>query len=95
MFANDGRASATDVCAPLLSALAAETGAGERFCCERRIPIIFSVVRIEFTLRQLPGLVDVTLVPNVDPGALGCRPSGFGFPVCTATVSFQGLCLWR
>jgi hypothetical protein len=46
---------------------------------------IFSVMRLEFTLRQLPGCVDVTLAPNVEPEALGCRASGFGFPVCTAT----------
>jgi hypothetical protein len=48
------------------------------------------MMRLEFTLRQLPGFVDVTLVPNVEPEALGCRASGFGFPVCTATVSFEG-----
>jgi hypothetical protein len=47
-------------------------------------------VRLEFTLRQLPGFVDVTLVPNLEPEALGCRAAGFGFPVCTATVSFEG-----
>jgi hypothetical protein len=47
-------------------------------------------MRLEFTLRALPGAVDVTLEPNEDPAALGCRPSGRGFPVCTATVSYPG-----
>ena len=47
-------------------------------------------MRFEFTLRELPGAVDVTLVPNEHPEALGCHASGFGFPVCTATVSFEG-----
>jgi len=42
-------------------------------------------MRFEFTLGGLPGAVDVTLVPNEHPEALGCRATGFvGFPVCTA-----------
>jgi hypothetical protein len=47
-------------------------------------------MRFEFTLRELPGAVDVTLVPNEHPEALGSRATGLGFPVCTATVSFEG-----
>ena len=47
-------------------------------------------MRFDFTLRELPGAVDVTLVPNEHPEALGCRATGLGFPVCTATVSFEG-----
>jgi hypothetical protein len=34
--------------------------------------------------------VEVTLVPNERPEALGCGPSGRGFPVCTAVVSYDG-----
>jgi hypothetical protein len=47
-------------------------------------------MHLEFVLRDLPGAVEVTLEPNVDPAALGCRPWGRGFPVCTATVSYAG-----
>jgi hypothetical protein len=47
-------------------------------------------MRSEFRLRGLPGVVDVSLAPNDDPEALGCRPSGRGFPICTATVTYAG-----
>jgi hypothetical protein len=47
-------------------------------------------MRLEFTLRDLPGSVDVVLEPNDDPEALGCRPWGRGFPVCTAKVAYAG-----
>jgi hypothetical protein len=45
---------------------------------------------LDFTLRGLPGSLDVTLAPNEDPEALGCRPGTTGFPVCTATLSYAG-----
>jgi hypothetical protein len=47
-------------------------------------------MRFEFDLRVNRGSVEVTVVPNDDPESLSCRPSGRGFPVCTATVSYAG-----
>jgi hypothetical protein len=47
-------------------------------------------VRLDFDLRGLFGRVDVTVTPNERPELLGCRPAGRGFPVCTATVSYEG-----
>ena len=47
-------------------------------------------MRIEFTLRGLPGSVDITLEPNLDPVALGCAPHAQGFPVCTAAIEYEG-----
>jgi hypothetical protein len=47
-------------------------------------------MRLEFGLRDLPGQVEVELTPNQDPEALGCRPSGRGFSLCVATISYAG-----
>jgi hypothetical protein len=47
-------------------------------------------MQLEFILRDLPGRVEVELTPNQDPESLGCRPSGRGFPVCVATISYAG-----
>jgi len=52
-------------------------------------------VRLPFSLRGAPGEVEVSLVPNDDPQALGCDlldrslppDAARGFPVCRATVS--------
>jgi hypothetical protein len=44
----------------------------------------------DFVLRGLRGSVSVTLAPNDDPVVLGCRPTGRGFPVCTAHVTYEG-----
>ncbi len=46
---------------------------------------------LDFVLRDLAGNVDVTLVRNDDPAALGCRASARGFPVCAAAVTYEGL----
>jgi hypothetical protein len=47
-------------------------------------------VRLHFTLRDLPGSVQVAVKPNRDPEALGCASHAVGFPVCTATVAYAG-----
>jgi hypothetical protein len=47
-------------------------------------------VRLSFTLRDLPGRVDVSVEPNAAPEALGCPPHAEGFPVCTASVEYAG-----
>jgi hypothetical protein len=47
-------------------------------------------IGFDFVLRGLRGQVDVNVGPNEDPAALGCRPSGRGFPVCTAAVTYAG-----
>lgn len=47
-------------------------------------------MNFDFVFRDLPGCVEVTLVPNDDPDALGCRPNARGFPVCTAEVTYAG-----
>lgn len=51
-------------------------------------------MRFEFTLGGLAGAVDVTLVPNEHPEALGCRPTGLGFRVCTATSALRDAVTW-
>jgi hypothetical protein len=47
-------------------------------------------VRLSFVLRSLPGLVDVSVEANAHPEALGCGPQAEGFPVCRATVGYEG-----
>jgi hypothetical protein len=47
-------------------------------------------VRLSFTLRDLPGRVEVGVEPNAAPETLGCAPHAEGFPVCTATVEYAG-----
>jgi hypothetical protein len=47
------------------------------------------LVRFDFELRDVAGYVVVTLEPNSDPVALGTRSSARGFPVCTATVTYD------
>ena len=47
-------------------------------------------VVLDFSLRDLPGWVAVTLEPNHDPEALGKPPPAKGFPVCTAEVTYRG-----
>jgi len=47
-------------------------------------------VVLDFSLRDLPGWVAVTLEPNDDPEALGKPPLARGFPVCTAEVTYRG-----
>ena len=47
-------------------------------------------MRLKFNLRNLTGIVDVSVVPNEDPERLGCRSTGKGFPVCTAQVQYEG-----
>jgi hypothetical protein len=47
-------------------------------------------VRLSFALRGLRGRVEVSVEPNADPAALGCPPHAEGFPVCTATVDYEG-----
>ncbi len=42
----------------------------------------------DFVLRGLAGRVDVRLGRNDDPTVFGCRPSGRGFPVCSAEVTY-------
>ena len=44
----------------------------------------------EFVWEELTGHVDVDCVPNDDPGAYGCWPTAFGYPVCTARVTYPG-----
>jgi hypothetical protein len=45
-------------------------------------------VRLDFSLRGVPGSVDVAVEPNTDPEVLGCPTFARGFPVCTATVTY-------
>ena len=45
---------------------------------------------LDFSLRDLPGWVAVTLEPNHDPEVLGKPPAARGFPVCTAEVTYRG-----
>jgi hypothetical protein len=47
-------------------------------------------VQIPFQLHALPGRVDVAVEANRDPVALGCPPYAEGFPVCSATVDYEG-----
>jgi hypothetical protein len=47
-------------------------------------------VVLDFTLRNLPGWVEVTLESNHDPGAVGAEPTARDFPVCTATIAYRG-----
>jgi hypothetical protein len=47
-------------------------------------------VVLDFSLKDLPGWVGVTLESNHDPGALGKPPAARGFPVCTAEVTYRG-----
>jgi hypothetical protein len=45
---------------------------------------------LDFTLRDVPGWVEVTVGPNEDPEAVGKPRWARGFPVCTATVTCRG-----
>ncbi len=45
---------------------------------------------LDFSLRDLPGWVAVTVEPNQDPEALGKPPAAREFPVCTAEVTYRG-----
>ena len=47
-------------------------------------------VRMSFRLLEAQGWIDVAVESNTDPEALGCPPFAQGFPVCTATVSYEG-----
>jgi hypothetical protein len=47
------------------------------------------LVRFDFTLRDAAGSVVVQLEPNADPATVGARSSARGFPVCTATVTYE------
>jgi len=47
-------------------------------------------VRIDFTLRGLPGRVDIAFERNRDPDELGCPSYAEDFPVCSATVDYAG-----
>ena len=44
----------------------------------------------EFIWEGLAGHVDVDCVGNDDPGAYGSWPTSFGYPVCTARVTYPG-----
>ena len=44
----------------------------------------------EFIWEGLAGHVDVDCVGNDDPGAYGSWPTAFGYPVCTARVTYPG-----
>jgi hypothetical protein len=58
--------------------------------------ITADTLRIDFSLRDISGHVDVSISPNTDPGRLGYlllsggRPVDFarGFPACRATVTY-------
>jgi hypothetical protein len=45
-------------------------------------------VRLDFSLRDAPGSVEVAVEPNTDPEAVGCPAFAGGFPVCTASVTY-------
>jgi len=47
-------------------------------------------VSLDFWLRDASGSVDVAVEPNTNPEALGCPPFARDFPVCTATVTYDG-----
>jgi len=47
-------------------------------------------VRLDFALRDVPGCVEVTIEPNIDPAAVGTSLLARDFPVCTATVTYGG-----
>jgi hypothetical protein len=47
-------------------------------------------VRLDFSLREASGSVEVAVEPNSNPEALGCPPFARDFPVCTATVTYAG-----
>lgn len=47
-------------------------------------------MRLDFRLRGASGWVEVAVQPNSNPNALGCPPFASGFPVCTATVTYEG-----
>jgi hypothetical protein len=51
---------------------------------------VTGVVQVNFQLRGASGLVDVVVVPNRHPETLGCQPFAKDFPVCTATVAYEG-----
>lgn len=55
-----------------------------------RSPEYDRTVTIDFTFRDLPGWVQVTIGSNDDPEALGMPATATGFPVCTATVTYRG-----
>lgn len=47
-------------------------------------------MRLEFSLRGLPGHVDVDVVPVEDREAVGAWPAPAGLPSCEASVSYPG-----
>jgi hypothetical protein len=47
-------------------------------------------MRLDFRLRGASGWVEVVVEANANPEALGCAPFASGFPVCTATVTYEG-----
>jgi hypothetical protein len=47
-------------------------------------------VRLDFRLREASGWVEVAVEPNANPEELGCPPFARGFPVCAATVTYEG-----
>ena len=49
---------------------------------------------LDFTLRGLPGWVEISLEPNHDPDSLGKPATARDFPVCTATVTYRGGGYW-
>jgi hypothetical protein len=55
-----------------------------------RLDYVVGYVILDFRLRDAPGRVDVSVLPNRDPQALGCPPSARDLPVCMATVSYEG-----
>jgi len=53
------------------------------------MPSLFDL-RLAFSARQKRGSVSVDIRRNTDPASVGCSSSAFGFPICAATVEFDG-----
>ena len=47
-------------------------------------------MRLSFRLLGAQGWIDVAIEPSTDPEALGCPPFAQDFPVCSATVTYEG-----
>ena len=47
-------------------------------------------MKLDFVARGLPGSVEATLEPNLEPTAIGCPSYAKDFPVCTARVAYHG-----
>ncbi|HYJ69255.1 MAG TPA: hypothetical protein VEX15_16515 [Nocardioidaceae bacterium] len=47
-------------------------------------------MRVDFTLRDLPGRVDVNVAPVDDRPAVAAWPAPAGLPACEATISYPG-----